>query len=66
MSINPTSITPPTKPKPKPKKRRRRKRADAPTCSTCGDQLTVRWRGRWWCICCDERELFSDQSRSQP
>ena len=45
----------------KPGRIRRRPRTaidPADACPACGDYLNVRWRGRGWCIICDERELF--------
>jgi hypothetical protein len=40
---------------------KRRKPSTANLCPTCDDELAVRWRGRWWCVTCDESEQFPKQ-----
>ena len=42
--------------------RRTKRRADpSARCPRCGEYLTVAWRGRLWCILCDDSELFDER-----
>lgn len=44
----------------KPRKRPAPRIREEFICPRCGEEYTVRWRRRWWCICCDELELFGE------
>lgn len=51
--------TPATTPaRPKPRLKPRKLLDPAIYCHVCGREKCVFWRGKAWCIHCDERELF--------
>ena len=57
-----------TKPPSKPTRQTRRRPTapDACRCPKCGDELCVYWRGRAWCVACNEVALFGQAREAQP
>ena len=64
LGVTPTAAKPSSKPT--RQTRRRTTAPDACRCPKCGDELAIYWRGRAWCVACDEAALFGQAREAQP